>query len=91
MSESLGIIQGGKTPGLEHGESPNPLMREHWYFTFGIEHPLAKRFVRLYGTGEDTRMTIVAIFGGNWCGPYDRYKGAEIVGKYRLTELDLGL
>ena len=54
----------------------DPAPRDYWYFTFGLDHPLAKRYVILLGTHEETRQLMTAIFGqGNWAEQYTREKG----------------
>jgi hypothetical protein len=80
-------IQGGG-----EGDPGDPWIQDNWYFTFGLDHPLAKRFVRLRGTYEGTRELMTAIFGqGNWAGQYDEGRGLDIMARHKLTRLDLGL
>jgi hypothetical protein len=75
--------------GLARGESPNPLIRheETWYFTFGIGHLLARRYIRLRGTVDGTRDQMTAAFGTNWSRQYSQHEGPELVGRHGLTEL----
>lgn len=66
--------------------------QQDWYFTFGLEHPLARRYIQLHGTNEGTRTMMTAIFGaGNWSRQYDPEQAMRIIGTYGLHELDLSL
>ena len=90
----LAAVPGGEPGGLKHGESPSPLLRyqeEIWYFTFGIGHPLAWRYVRLRGTVESTRELMISIFGTNWARQYAQSEGRKRTSRPGMTELDLGL
>lgn len=80
--------------GLRPGESPNPLNRpqqEAHYFTFGLEHPLTGRYVRLRGTAESTRTLMITIFGTNWARQYNWHEAWPVIERRDLRELDLGL
>jgi hypothetical protein len=73
------------------GDPDDPWIQDNWYFTFGLDHPLAGRFVRLRGTCEGTRELMTAIFGqGNWAQQYDEGRGIDVVVRHKLTRLDLG-
>lgn len=89
----LAAVPGSGDPGLKQHESPNLLHRhqEFWYFTFGLEHPLARRYVRIYGTVESSRELMCAIFGTNWARQYAQSEGLARTGQHGMTELDLGL
>lgn len=90
----LAAVPGSGDPGLARDESPNPLLRyqeEIWYFTFGIGHPLAWRYVRLRGTVESSRELMCTIFGTNWARQYGQSEGRERTSRPGMTELDLGL
>lgn len=66
--------------------------QQDWYFTFGLEHPLARRYIKLHGTREDTRTMMTAVFGlGNWSRQYDPHEAIRVIGTYSLRELDLSL
>lgn len=67
-----------------------------YYFTFGLAHPLAGRFVKLYGGPEATRQLMTKIFGGNWSRQYDEglftdMQARRTAAGRAYTELDLGL
>jgi hypothetical protein len=70
----------------------DPAPRDYWYFTFGLDHPLARRYVILLGTHEETRKLMTAIFGqGNWAEQYARERGMVIATRHKLVKLELGL
>ena len=74
------------------GDADDPWAQATWYFTFGLDHPLAKRFVRLHGTHDGTRELMSRIFGqGNWAEQYSQGRGPEVVTRHKLARLDLGL
>jgi hypothetical protein len=77
---------------MVQGADEHPLDRDYWYFTFGLDHPLAGRYVILLGTHEGTRELMTRIFGqGNWAAQYMRERGLELVSRHGLVKLDLGL
>jgi hypothetical protein len=90
MTNSLGIVP--VPDEREHPFSDAPAPRDYWYFTFGLDHPLAKRYVILLGTHEETRRLMTAIFGqGNWGEQYTRERGGMIATRHGLVKLELGL
>jgi hypothetical protein len=69
----------------------NPLIPVSWVITFGIGHPLAKRYVRVAGPEEHARHLMSEIFGpGGWGGIYRDDMASRVIDSGRLTELDLG-
>jgi hypothetical protein len=90
MTDHLSVIQG--TDEREHPFRDTPAARDYWCFTFGLDHPLASRYVILIGTHEETRRQMTAIFGqGNWAEQYTRERGGMLVTRHNLVKLDLGL
>jgi hypothetical protein len=82
----------GASPARPVPPSGPMIRRDCWYFTFGLEHPLRRRYVVISGAEEDARRLMTAIFGqGNWAGIYDGEKGPEVARRDRLTKLDLSL
>jgi hypothetical protein len=70
----------------------NPLIPVSWVFTFGLEHPLRKRYVQLTGDEETCRELMRQIFGrGNWAGCYREDVASRVIDRGRLKLLDLGL
>jgi hypothetical protein len=70
----------------------NPLIPVSWVFTFGLDHPLAKRYVQLTGDENKCRELMSKIFGqGNWAGCYREDVASRVIDRGRLTLLDLGL
>lgn len=48
-----------------------PKQEQDWYFSFGFGHTrFAYRYVKLHGTSDNTRATMLAIFGRNWAFQY---------------------
>lgn len=72
----------------------NPLIPEAWIITFGLDHPLGGRYVRVVGNEEKARTLMTRIFGpGNWAGCYREgmERASRVIDRGHLTELDLGL
>lgn len=64
-----------------------------YYFTFGMEHPLADACVPLRGTENGTRRLMTAIFG-RFAAQYDEARFGEIQhqrGDRAYRRIDLGL
>lgn len=57
-----------------------------WIFTFGVDHPLGKCFVRIHGTDHEAREEMVRRYGLKWAF---QYKTEDEAGtqKYHLTEI----
>ncbi len=73
-------------------EPHNPLFPVSWVFTFGLDHPLRRRYIRLTGDEEKARTLMTEIFGqGNWAGCYREDLASRVIDRGRLTQLDLGL
>ena len=60
---------------------------QYWYFTFGVGHyPNQKKYVKIFGTINETRKRMFDRFGGRWCMQYkNRYDFNPE--KWGLTEL----
>ena len=67
------------------GEAPAPAPEE-WIFTFGMNGPYGKRFVRIQGTKDATREEMFRRYGNKWAFQYPSEEAAEVK-KYNLTEL----
>lgn len=68
---------------------------EAWYFTFGFGHTdsrgrsLARRFVKLNGTFDETREAMFSAHGAAWAFQYNAAQFAGQVERYGLREISL--
>jgi len=84
--------QAGYPPHVVHDGPHNPLFPKSWVFTFGLDHPLSRRYVQLTGNEEHCRALMSRIFGqGNWAACYRDDVASRVIDRGRLTLLDLGL
>lgn len=63
---------------------------EQWAFTFGVGHPLRKRYVIIDGTYEQARKKMVSIFGRKWCGQYSIEQIQDARCRHNYSEIILG-
>ena len=54
---------------------------------YGAGLSLGRRFVRIPGTFASARHQFMVLFGASFCDQYEEARGAEIVARYKLTEL----
>lgn len=69
---------------------------QDWYFTFGANHThpetgqrLGKNYVRIHGTADSTRETMLAAFGKQWAFQYSTAEKAMKVDRWNLTEVSM--
>jgi hypothetical protein len=58
-----------------------PIGPQTWYFTFGLDSPLSRRFVALYSTEAGARSVFAAVFGNRWAAQYHATRWEEIQAK----------
>ena len=59
-----------------------------WFFTFGMDHEHANRYVKIHGTFMSTRTRMFELFGSAWAFQYDSFVKFNPQ-KWGLTELEL--
>lgn len=64
----------------QEGTSEKEEQPKIWYFTFGVGHEHAGRYVALVGTANETRDEMFKRYGKNWAF---QYPSAEKAGVYR--------
>lgn len=69
---------------------------QDWFFTFGYDHfhpvtgeSLDKRYVRVHGTCDSTRLDVLAVFGRAWSSQYTSEQKPRRIDKYNLTEITI--
>jgi len=69
---------------------------QDWYFTFGSDHThpdtgqrLGRNYVQIYGTCDDTRDAMFAVFGNRWSHQYSSSDKARSIDEYNLTEVPM--
>ena len=62
-------------------------MREKWYFTFGMGHFNANKYVVLLGDVETTRQRMHELFGNGWSMQYNEEQFEKIQKKWNYKIL----
>jgi hypothetical protein len=60
---------------------------KEWVFTFGCGHPIFRGcYIKVFGTYQDARSSVVETFGTNWAFQYKSEEEAGVE-KYHLKEI----
>jgi len=59
-------------------KAPDPDVNIDWYFTFGMGHPNAGRFVKINGTFQSAREEMMRRYGTKWSMQYDSEEKAGV-------------
>lgn len=64
-------------------------MKETWYFSFGVGHPLGRKMQPISGTYDHARDKMFEAYGTKWCGQYNAAAAMEMADRHGYTMLPL--